>query len=91
MSILNKIKQRNLVSNIAILILISTLTDLVLAQKPEPLAANSAEIEVLPVQGNLYMIGTGGSNIAVMVGESGLVVVDSGNIEASDNVVDARS
>ena len=46
MSILNKIKQRNLVSNIAILILISTLTDLVLAQKPEPLAANSAEIEV---------------------------------------------
>ena len=89
MSILNKIKQRNLVSNIAILILISTLTDLVLAQKPEPLAANSAEIEVLPVQGNLYMIGTGGSNIAVMVGELGLVVVDSGNIEASDNVVDA--
>jgi cyclase len=63
--------------------------DALLAQRPEPLAADSDEIEVLHVQGNIYMIATGGSNIAVMVGELGLVVVDSGNIEASENVVAA--
>lgn len=60
-----------------------------LGQRPAPLAANSEEIEVLPVQGNIFMIATGGSNIAVMTGELGLIVVDSGNIEASAFVVDA--
>lgn len=65
------------------------LSDTLLAQRPVPLAANSEEIEVLPVQGNIYLIATGGSNIAVMLGELGVVVVDSGNIEASDNVVRA--
>lgn len=67
----------------------SMLIDVALAQRPEPLAADSDEIEVLPVQGNLYMIATGGSNIAVMLGELGLIIVDSGNIEASANVVEA--
>ena len=41
------------------------------------------------MQGNISMIATGGSNIAVMTGNLGLIVVDSGNIEASAFVVDA--
>ena len=61
----------------------------ILAQRPEPLALDSEEIEVLSVQGNIYMIATAGSNIAVMTGELGLVIVDSGNIEASNNVIAA--
>lgn len=59
------------------------------AQKPEPLAADSAEIEVLPVQGSIYLIATGGSNIAVQVGEVGPLLVDSGNPEAGEAVVEA--
>ncbi len=60
-----------------------------LAQRPDFPSITSDEIEVLPVQGSITMIATGGSNIAVMVGELGLIVVDTGNFEASANVADA--
>lgn len=59
------------------------------AQKPEPLAPTSDQIEVLPVQGNIHLIATGGSNVAVQVGAVGALLVDSGNPEASDAVVAA--
>ena len=59
------------------------------AQKPAPLAPDSAEIDVVPVQGNIYLIATGGSNVTVQLGEVGPVLVDSGNAEASDNVIAA--
>tara|TARA_R100001143_G_scaffold63539_1_gene71476 strand:- start:4061 stop:5056 length:996 start_codon:yes stop_codon:yes gene_type:complete len=59
------------------------------AQPLAPLPKDSDEIEVLAVQGKIYLIGTAGSNIAVMAGDSGLIVVDSGNIEASENVINA--
>lgn len=88
MSILNKLKQKILLS-IAIFLLSAVVMDLAQAQKPELLDANSEEVVVLPVQGSIYMIATGGSNIAVMLGELGLIIVDSGNIEASANVVSA--
>lgn len=58
-----------------------------LAQRPEPLAPDSDEVEMLPVQGNIYVIATGGSNIAVQVTDHGTLMVDSGNIEAAENVV----
>ena len=88
MSILSNIKQKVL-SSIVLFLLSVMAMNLALAQRPVPLDANSEEIEVLPVQGNIYMIATGGSNIAVMLGELGLVIVDSGNIEASAHVVNA--
>jgi len=88
LSILSTLKPISLLS-LAALLSASMLMNTALAQRPEPLAADSDEIEVLPAQGNLYMIATGGSNIAVMLGELGLVVVDSGNVEASANVVEA--
>jgi cyclase len=59
------------------------------AQRPTPVASDSAEIDVLPVQGAIHMIVTGGSNIAVQVGEVGALLVDSGNVEASAQVVAA--
>lgn len=59
------------------------------AQWPEPLEADGEEIEVIPVQGNVSMIATSGSNIAVLTGDLGLIVVDTGNSQASENVVTA--
>jgi glyoxylase-like metal-dependent hydrolase (beta-lactamase superfamily II) len=35
-------------------------------------------IEVLPVQGNVYMLVGGGANVAVQIGPGGVVVVDTG-------------
>lgn len=58
-----------------------------LAQKPVPLAADSDEIEMAYVQGKIYVIATGGSNIGVMVGDQGLIIVDGGNAEATENVI----
>ena len=39
----------------------------------------SAEIEVLPVQGNVYMLAGAGSNITVQTGLMGVLVVDTGS------------
>src|SRR5262245_20394688 len=38
---------------------------------------NNAEIHVLPVQGNVYMVVGAGSNITVQVGSDGMLVVDA--------------
>jgi glyoxylase-like metal-dependent hydrolase (beta-lactamase superfamily II) len=38
---------------------------------------DTGEIEVLPVQGNVYLIAGGGSNVTVQVGPSGSIMVDS--------------
>lgn len=59
-----------------------------MAQRPEPITSNSSEIEIMNVQGNVSVIATGGSNIAVMTGDQGLIIVDGGNIEAASNVVE---
>ncbi len=70
-------------------LLLASVSTFSLAQRPEPLAPDTDEIEVLPVQGNIYMIATGGSNIAVQLGGQGILLVDAGNIEAAENVLAA--
>ncbi|HTB20304.1 MAG TPA: MBL fold metallo-hydrolase [Bryobacteraceae bacterium] len=47
------------------------------------------EISVLPVQGNLYMLSGAGANMAVQVGEDGVLLVDTGDGKASDKVIAA--
>jgi glyoxylase-like metal-dependent hydrolase (beta-lactamase superfamily II) len=47
------------------------------------------QIELLPVQGNVYMIAGAGGNITVQVGDRGLVVVDTGAAGRSAAVLDA--
>ena len=37
------------------------------------------EIEVLPVQGNVYMLAGAGGNIAVQIGDDGVLLVDTGS------------
>ena len=55
--------------------------------QPSKLAAG--EIKAVPVQGNVHMIVGAGANIAVQVGEDGILVVDSGAAGTSDKVLAA--
>jgi len=68
--------------------------------KPSPLTADQQRyrpgrpdlslsgIEVLPVQGNVYLITTGkGSNIVAQVGDQGALLVDASLAEVSDQVL----
>ncbi|MFL2841008.1 MAG: hypothetical protein ACJ0BT_04170 [Pseudohongiellaceae bacterium] len=74
---------------ISVSIASSFFIEFAMSQRPAFLENSSEDIEVLHIQDNIFMIATGGSNITVMLGELGLIVVDSGNIEASANVVEA--
>ena len=44
-----------------------------------PALPERTEVEVLPVQGNVYMLVTGTTNVTALVGDQGIVVVDSGD------------
>ena len=48
-----------------------------------------ATIETIHVQGNVHMIVGAGANIAVQVGDDGVVVVDTGNGQLTDKVLAA--
>src|SRR4029077_5538694 len=47
------------------------------------------EIHVVPVQGNVYMLVGAGGNIAVQIGDEGVLVVDTGLVAMSDKVLAA--
>jgi glyoxylase-like metal-dependent hydrolase (beta-lactamase superfamily II) len=49
----------------------------------------AADLTVIPVQGNVYLINGAGGNIAVQVGPMGVVVVDTGLAQNADRVVAA--
>ena len=49
----------------------------------------NGDIQVLPVQGNVYMLAGAGGNIAVQVGDEGVLLVDSGLGQFSDKVLAA--
>jgi glyoxylase-like metal-dependent hydrolase (beta-lactamase superfamily II) len=53
--------------------------------QPQRLAAG--EVKAVHVQGNVHMIVGAGANIAVQVGEDGVLVVDTGNAGTSDKVL----
>jgi len=61
--------------------------------RPAPTPVQPAErigdIEVLPVQGNVYMLAGDGGNIAVQVGEDGVLLVDSGLAQFSEKALAA--
>jgi cyclase len=47
------------------------------------------DVEVLKVQGNVYLLAAGGSNVVAQVGDDGVFVVDSGAAATSDKVLEA--
>jgi cyclase len=69
-------------------ILVCTLAAVAYAQTPGEPAVDGA-LEVLKVQGNVWLIGGAGANIAVQAGEQGVVVVDTGAGAMSDKVIAA--
>ncbi len=50
---------------------------------------DDAEIHVLPVQGNVYMLVGAGANITVQAGDEGVMVVDTGDAQLTDEIVAA--
>ncbi len=58
----------------------------VLAQQP---VRPDDELETIQIRPNVYMIAGAGANIAVQVGPIGLVVVDTGSVQAADEVLAA--
>jgi len=60
----------------------------VFGQTPVEPPGDSA-VEVLKVQGSVWLIAGAGANIAVQAGEQGLVVVDTGSAGMSDKVIAA--
>jgi cyclase len=56
---------------------------------PAAPAAPPAELHILPVQGNIYMLVGAGGNITVQTGSDGVLVVDTGLAANSDKVLAA--
>ena len=52
-------------------------------------SADSGEIEVLHVQGNVSMLAGAGGNITAQTGNDGILLVDTGSAAMSDKVVEA--
>src|SRR5438046_10504313 len=47
----------------------------------------SGEIQTIKVQGNVYLLTGAGLNIAVQIGDTGVLVVDTGKAETAEKVV----
>jgi len=52
-------------------------------------APGSGEVHIQPVQGNIYMLVGAGGNIAVSIGNDGVLLVDTGLAPMADKVVAA--
>jgi hypothetical protein len=52
-------------------------------------ARNAAELESIHVQGSVYMLVGAGGNIAVQIGDDGVLVVDTGLAQNADRVIAA--
>src|SRR3989304_1359571 len=50
-------------------------------------AQQSDQIEVLPVQGNIYMFAGAGANIAASLGRDGVLLVDAGSAQMADKIL----
>ena len=60
-----------------------------MARPYRPTYENKGTIEVLPVQGSVYMLAGGGSNVTVQVGPNALFVVDTNEGAMSEKVLAA--
>ena len=56
---------------------------------PQPPAAASGAVQVVHVQGHVYMLVGAGANIAASVGDNGVLLVDTGTAAASEQVLAA--
>ena len=56
---------------------------------PAPVQSTQGEIKTFHVQGNVYMLVGAGANIAVQIGDDGVLVVDTGTAAMRDKVLAA--
>jgi cyclase len=56
------------------------------AWSPKLLEPAAGEVQVLPVQGNVFVVIGGGGNVTVQAGEEGILLVDTGTAAMSDKV-----
>lgn len=61
----------------------------VLAVAPLAVEAQQGRIDTIHVQGNVYMLAGGDSNVAVQIGDDGIVVVDTGGRGTGDEILSA--
>jgi len=59
------------------------------AAVPLAVAAQDGRIETFHVQGNVYMLTGSASNVAVQIGNDGIIVVDTGSRELSEDILAA--
>jgi glyoxylase-like metal-dependent hydrolase (beta-lactamase superfamily II) len=62
---------------LAVTALVSASTALLWGQQPPGTSAPAAQLHVLPVQGNIYMLVGAGPNITLQIGEDGVLLVDT--------------
>ena len=60
-----------------------------MTRSARPAESENAELHILPVQGNVYMLVGAGGNITVQVGSMGVLLVDTGLAQFSDKVIAA--
>ena len=56
---------------------------------PPAMASSAPGIQILPVRGNVYLLLGAGANITVSVGRDGVLMVDAGRAQMSDQVLAA--
>ena len=59
----------------------------VVAQQASRQAAATAELRVLPVRGNIFLISGAGANITASVGKDGVLLVDSGSAAMAEKTL----
>ncbi len=52
-----------------------------------PQNLDNAEVHVLPVQGNVYMLVGGGGNVTIQIGDDGVLLVDTSFPQLSDKIL----
>ncbi|HUK35923.1 MAG TPA: MBL fold metallo-hydrolase [Vicinamibacterales bacterium] len=60
-----------------------------LALSTAALVAQQADIHILPLRGNVYMLVGAGANITLSIGKEGVLLVDAGTVQAADKVIAA--
>jgi glyoxylase-like metal-dependent hydrolase (beta-lactamase superfamily II) len=78
-----------IVAAVAWLVLAGPSADVTAAQGGQTSIAASGGLEVLELRPNFFLITGGGSNVAVQVGDDGIVVVDAGSSAAAKDVLAA--
>ena len=89
-------RQRSILTSVAATILIGWLVVASLhagdgepAQTPPTVSFTAGDLEVLQLRPTFYMIAGAGGNVAVQIGEDGIVVVDAGAAAKTEAVLDA--